>query len=107
MNAGKPMGEMTGKQKRFLRSRGQPLRPAVLLGKAGLSPGTTQAIRDALQSAELVKVRLPGRLGGARRQWVESLARDVGAECVGLVGRSALLYAPNPQLPPHQRIELP
>jgi len=99
--------ELTGKQRRFLRSLGQKLKPSVTIGKEHISDATIRNIRGLLETRELVKIRLPASLGKHRRDEAFSLARSVGASCAGVIGRSALLYRPNPQLPSEQRIALP
>jgi RNA-binding protein len=101
------MSELTGKQKRHLRGLGQKLRADAVVGKAGLTGGVIDVVREMLSGRELVKVRLPPGAGAARRQHAQALARAVGATCVGLVGRAALLYRPEPSLPAEMRVPLP
>jgi len=86
--------ELTGKQKRALRGRGQRLRAAVIVGKAGLSPGTVRTVADHLGRDELVKVRFSAGSPAERKAAASRLADAVGAACVGTLGRTALLYRP-------------
>ena len=59
-----------------------------------------------LAQREMVKVRLP--VGAAdRREMADSLAVRTGASVVVVVGRTVLLYRPNPDVPAAERIELP
>ncbi len=99
------MPELTGRQKRRLRGLGQRLTPAVLMGKAGLTEGILARIRGALESQELIKVRLPGDAPD-RKALAEELARSAHATRVGLTGRSVLLYRSNPDLDGGDRIRL-
>jgi RNA-binding protein len=99
--------DLTGKQRRFLRGRGQTLPTAVVLGKAGLSQPLVRQIAQQLQRQELIKVRLPAGPPAARRSAAAELADAVGASCVGVVGRAVLLYRPNDEVPAHKRIPLP
>ena len=101
------MVPLTGQQKRRLRSLGQKLRPVVLLGKAGVSEAIVAAADECLRRCELIKLRLPPGPPAERRASAEGLARAVGACCAGVVGRTGLLYRPNPGLPPARRIDLP
>jgi len=78
---------------------GQRLRPAFTIGKAGLTPAAKRKIRQILDSGELVKIRIPPQPGGSRKEFAGSLARDLDAELVGVVGRSVLLYAAHPRSP--------
>ena len=101
------MDAPTGKQARHLRGLGQKLQPAVALGKAGLTDGVVAATSDALGRDELVKVRLPAGPAASRQATAEQLAAAAGAACLGVVGRTALLYRAEPTLPPDRRVHLP
>ena len=99
--------QLNGRQKRHLRSLGQKLPAAVAVGKAGLTAALIEGIDGLLARQELVKVRLAADSPGARRQRAEELAQTAGAALVGSVGRTVLLYRPNPDLPAGERIRLP
>ena len=99
------MSKLTGKQKRFLRGLGQRLSPAAVVGKGGLSDRAVGNVAHLLADHELVKVKLPE--GPARKAVAAELALAVDAACVGVVGRTALLYRPGEQLAPDRRISLP
>lgn len=99
---------LTGKQRRFLRARGHHL-PAILqIGKEGLSPGFVQALDQALEDHELVKIRVGQNAilddRDARRQAAAELAQATGSEVAQLLGNTMLLYRPHPDEP---RIQLP
>jgi len=101
------MSELTGKQKRHLKALGQSLRAGVIVGREGLTEGTVSAAGAALQRRELLKIRMPPGRSAARKALAEALAGAVGGACVGVVGRTALLYRPNEALPADARICLP
>ena len=95
---------LDGKQKRLLKSAAQLLPAGVTIGKAGMSEGLVAKVNALLEIHELIKVRLPE---GDRKKTSDEIASLVGAELVSLVGRAAVLYRPNPNLPPGTRITLP
>jgi RNA-binding protein len=99
------MAELTGKQRRFLRSMGQKLSPTAAVGKAGLTDAAVANVSAMLDRCELIKVRLPA--GPQRKDAAAALAEATGALCAGVVGRTALLYRPNEQTPLDRRIRLP
>ncbi len=101
------MQEITGKQKRHLRSIGQRLDPRASVGKAGVSDAFIEAVRELLTKEELVKLRLPPGPGKWRQETAEIIAQGAQAVCVGVVGRTALLYRPNEDLAPKKRIHFP
>jgi RNA-binding protein len=100
-----PMTTLSEDQKRHLRRLGHRLKPVVLMGGAGLTPGVTNEIELALDHHELVKVKLAAEDRAQRQQLAEQIASDAGAALVQLIGNIALLYRPNPQK--KRRIALP
>ncbi len=101
------MLEISGKQKRHLRGMGQRLDPLASVGKAGVSDPFIETVRNLLSQEELVKIRLPAGPGKWRKATAEQIAEAVGAVCVGVIGRTALLYRPNDELAPKDRIHFP
>ena len=92
------MIELTGKQKRYLRSLAQQAKPLASVGKAGLSEDLVRNVSRLLEQHELVKIRVPAGSGADRAFFCESLAQATQSACIGVVGRVVLLYRPNPQL---------
>ena len=97
--------ELTSKQRRHLRSLGQRLTPVIAIGKGGVSDSAMAHLAEAIARDELVKIKLPA--GPERKRLPDEIALKLGAACAGVVGRTALLYRPNPQLGAHQRVDLP
>ena len=94
--------ELTGFQKRHLRSLAQRLDPVVWVGDDGLTAGVLRALREALAAHELVKVRM--RAPADKRAAAAELAQVTGAVLVGLIGHTVVLYRRNPEAP---KLELP
>lgn len=99
---GRSESSLQGFQRRYLRKLAHGLRPVVHVGTGGIRPSLLDALDQALETHELVKVRLhePEDKKGLARE----LAERSGAELCGLVGHTAILYRPHPDEP---RIELP
>lgn len=100
--ASRPPSSLQGFQRRYLRKLAHGLRPVVHVGAAGIRPSLLDALEQALESHELVKVRL--HEPDDKKALARSLAESSGAELCGLVGHTAILYRPHPEEP---RIELP
>ncbi len=96
--------KLTGKQKRYLRSLGNPLNPVVRLGKDGLDEGVVGAVNEALERHELIKVKL--ELGGSedRFEAANFLAEQTKSEVAQVMGGTILLYRKHPKEP---KISLP
>ena len=95
---------MTGKQKRYLRALAHPLKPVVNLGKQGLSRETRREIEVQLLEHELIKVRVLESCSLTKKECADELCRAKGLEVVQVIGKTLVLYCPNPDKPV---VELP
>lgn len=99
------MPQLKGSQRSHLRGLAHDLRPAIQVGKEGLSEAVLDALDGALERSELIKVQLAGERD-ERRQLTDVVQERLGAECVGQVGRMAIFYRRQPD-PEKRRITLP
>jgi RNA-binding protein len=90
---------LTGKQRRFLRSEAHALNPVVVVGKEGLTETVLSAVKEALLTHELIKVRLLDTAPMERQEFADQLPPLVKAELAGLIGRVAVLYKRHPEKP--------
>jgi RNA-binding protein len=95
---------LDGKQRRFLRSLGHHLEPVVQVGKHGVTEAVVAAADEALATHELIKVRRASECPLDREEVALALTTAVAAELVQELGRTLLLYRPDPERP---RITLP
>lgn len=98
---------LKGKQKQFLRGLGHHLEPVVYVGREGLTESLTQSTKDALKTRELIKIKLGQNCDVPKKEAATRLAELTGAALVQLIGKTILLYLPNKDLKPDQRISLP
>jgi RNA-binding protein len=96
---------LTTRQKVYLRGLGQTLRPQLHVGHGGYTPGMKTALDDLFRGRELVKVRILNTSDETPKELAATLAEEAGAALVGVVGKTFVLYRPNPDL--KERIELP
>ena len=90
---------LTGKQRRHLRALGHHLDPVVQVGKEGISEGLVSALDVALETHELIKVKLGEAAGTDRRALGAAVAEAVGGELVQVLGRTVLVYRRRKQDP--------
>ena len=94
------MTALTSKQRAHLRRLAHRLKPVVLVGSEGVTPSVIDAVRDAFNTRELLKVKLqesaPTDVRSAADQIADALD-DVHP--VQMVGRTAVLYRPDPDDP--------
>jgi RNA-binding protein len=85
---------LTGKQKRFLRALGHPLKPVILIGKGELNEALIRETDEALAHHELIKVKLLESSVMDRHQASDELAQSCSADVAQVLGRTFLLYRP-------------
>ncbi|MGH8214291.1 MAG: ribosome assembly RNA-binding protein YhbY [Rhodanobacteraceae bacterium] len=95
---------LTASQTRYLRGLAHPLKPVVLLGGKGVTPGVLKELEQALADHELIKVRLSGGDRVTRADELAKLEESSHAETVQTIGHIAVLYRRNDEQP---RIALP
>jgi RNA-binding protein len=99
-----PAMALTGKQRRHLRGLGHALTPVAQVGKGGVSDAVVAAIDRALTDHELVKIKLLETLDLDRTEAASLLASRTNASVAQVLGRTVLLYRPDPEAP---RLQLP
>lgn len=95
---------LSGKQRTYLRGLAHDLNPLLQLGKAGITGGLLEELGRALDSHELIKIRLlrecPDDADGA----TVTIEKKLKANVVAKLGNILVLYRRNPE---KQRISLP
>ena len=99
------MGELKGSQRKYLRGVAHSHKPQVQIGKEGLTENVFGSIDTALDAHELIKVKIAAERD-QREQFVPVIEERLNCECVGTVGRMAILYRENPD-PEKRKITVP
>lgn len=89
---------LTNAEIRYLRGLSHDLSPVVMIADKGLSDNVRAEIESALASHELIKVKLRGERA-QRRDWIDAIVAETGAELVQKIGLVACFYRPNPDNP--------
>ncbi len=71
----------------------------MLLGKNGVTDGVIEATRLALDTHELVKVKRGKDCPATREEVAEAIVAALGAQLVGTIGHTAILYLRHPSEP--------
>lgn len=97
---------LSTKQKHTLRVLGQKRPDDAQLGAAGITEPFVAHLGRLLAEKELIKLRLNDTdlAGEERAAAAREAAAAAGAECVAVVGRTALLYRANPELEAKRRV---
>ena len=85
---------MTGKQRAYLRSLAQNLEPVLSVGKAGVTPELCDAVSEALEARELIKVNILKNCFDDPREIADTLSGRTRSDVIQLIGRKIVLYRP-------------
>lgn len=95
---------LTGKQKRFLRSKAHHLNPIFQVGKGGVNENMVKQIDEVLEARELIKVSILQNCEDDRDTVAEQLSRGAKAELVQIIGNTIVLYKESRE---NKQLELP
>lgn len=95
---------LTGKQKRFLRSKAHHIQPIFQVGKGGVNLNLVKQVEDALEARELIKVSVLQNCEDDKDTVAEELSKGSKAELVQVIGSTIVLYKESLN---QKRIELP
>lgn len=87
---------MTSKERAYLKSLAMTQKATHQIGKAGITPELTEAVREALDSRELVKVSILQNCFEDPDQLAETLAGRTRSQVVQRIGRKIVLFRQNP-----------
>ncbi|GAA5415576.1 RNA-binding protein YhbY [Paraliobacillus ryukyuensis] len=95
---------LTGKQKRYLRAKANPLRSIFQVGKVGVNENMINQITDALDKRELIKISILQNCMEDKNEVAEQLVQGTEAELVQIIGNNIILYKESTE---NKTIELP
>lgn len=91
--------ELTSKQRAYLKSLAQKIDPIFQLGKNGLTPEITEAVNQALDARELVKISVLQNCLEDPRDMAGRLADRTHSVVVQVIGKKIVLYKPSKKNP--------
>ncbi|KGX93554.1 RNA-binding protein [Pontibacillus halophilus JSM 076056 = DSM 19796] len=83
---------LTGKQKRFLRSKAHHLNPIFQVGKTGVNENMVEQIEDTLEKRELIKISILQNNFDDKHEVANEIASNTGAHVVQIIGNTIVLY---------------
>lgn len=99
------MDNLTSRQRAHLRKLAHHLKPVVLVGGDGVTTAVLNAVEEAFNTRELLKVKLQESAPLHVRDAAGELStRIIGSHSVQTIGRTVILYRPHPE---HPEIRLP
>lgn len=97
---------ITGKQRAYLRKIAQNLSPIFQIGKEGVTQSVVDALDEALERREIVKVHILETAFIDTRETCDELAKLMGAEPVQAIGNKFTLYRQS-STQKYRNIEIP
>jgi len=89
----------TSKQRAYLKGLAQSLDSIFSVGKSSLTPEMTEAIGEAFNTRELIKINILKNCMDDPRAIAEMLAERTGSEVVQVIGKKIVLYKPDKKNP--------
>lgn len=83
---------LTSKQRSKLKSLAANLQPIGQVGKEGIGENMLASFSDCLEKRELIKINILENADGVPQELGRELADRLGAECVIVIGRKAVLF---------------
>lgn len=94
------MTRLTSKQRAELRRLAHSLKPVVIVGGDGVTDPVVQSVREAFNTRELIKVKALDSAPGTIREIADTVTDALeDAHTVQTIGRTAVLYRPDPDEP--------
>ncbi len=95
---------MTSKQRSYLNGLAMTMDTILNIGKASLTPEVTEAVNEALEKRELIKIGVLKNCFDDPKEIARALAERTRSEIVQVIGKKIILYKPNKKNP---KITLP
>ncbi len=86
---------MTSKERAYLRTQAMMMEPVLNIGKSSVTPELTDAVDEALEARELIKISVLQNCLDDVRELAETLAGRTRSSVVQVIGKKIVLYRPN------------
>jgi RNA-binding protein len=83
---------LTGKQRSFLRALAHPLKPVVQIGHGGLTDAVLSAIDRALQTHELIKIKLASSDEASAADLAPEIEQRTRSHVAQVIGKTLVVY---------------
>lgn len=95
---------MTSKQRAYLKGLAMTIEPVFNIGKAGVTPEVIEAIREAIDKRELIKVGVLKNCMDDPKEMANIIAERSQSQVVQVIGKKIILYKESKE---HPKIVLP
>lgn len=85
---------MTSKQRSYLKGLAMTMDPILQIGKSSLTPELTQAVDEALEARELIKIHVLKNCIDDAKELGMVLGERTRSQVVQVIGKMIVLYRP-------------
>ena len=89
---------ISSSERKFLKGVAMRLKPAIHVGRQGLTPNLLAELDRLLKRDELVKIRFESADKNRRTEILSDLRETASTILIGSIGHTASVYRPNPEL---------
>lgn len=97
---------MTSKQRSYLKSLAMSLDPIFHIGKASLTDEIVDALKEALEARELIKIAVLKNCTDDIKEIANAIAKHTDSELVQIIGKKIVIYKEAYE-PEKRKIKLP
>ena len=90
---------MSSKQRAHLKSLASVIDPILQIGKSSLTPEYIEAVREAFNTRELIKINVLKNCLDDPREMAQIIADRTASQVVQVIGRKIVLYKPDKDKP--------
>ena len=90
---------MTSKQRAHLKSLASVIDPILQIGKSSLTPEYIEAVREAFNTRELIKINVLKNCLDDPKEMAQIIADRTASQVVQVIGRKIVLYKPDKDKP--------
>lgn len=90
---------MNSRERAYIKGLASCLDCVLSLGKSSVTPEFTEAVREAVEARELIKINVLKSCDADLREVASILAERTGAEVIQVIGRKIVLYKPDTKNP--------
>lgn len=83
---------MTSKQRSYLKGLAMTMEPIFQIGKSSLTPELTEAVGEALEARELIKISVLKNCMDDSNELANMLAERTHSQVVQVIGKKIVLY---------------
>lgn len=91
--------ELTSKQRTFLKKKAHDLNPIVRIGKDGLQRSVVDSILSAIESRELIKIKILQNCEVDKEIIYQQLTEEKEIVVVGMIGKTIIVFKENKEKP--------